>query len=220
MQGVTCGGGSFTRRSPPWEPHTLLRRRLAIESQRRPPFFSTSILCKHNIHPPRGRTRTPHPLNTAPAPVCRTSGGLCYGDRMLLRLAYGGAPRPPLPANAPPLARAYALVMSDRAKDGEQQTSGKLSSSRSFKWGGDTAELEALRLPTGVKAAERLMDPVSPPRAQWFEQEGPSSDPAEMRRRIDDDTQRRSSEWTRLWAVCAVIALAIVGADNMLPPGG
>ena len=62
---------------------------------------------------------------------------------MLLRLAYGVAPRPPLPANVPPLARAYTLVMVDRAQDGEHQASGELSSSsRSFNWGGDTAELE------------------------------------------------------------------------------
>ena len=62
---------------------------------------------------------------------------------MLLRLAYGVAPRPPLPANVPPLARAYTLVMVDRAQDGEHQALGELSSSsRSFNWGGDTAELE------------------------------------------------------------------------------
>ena len=65
---------------------------------------------------------------------------------MLLRLAFGAAPRPPLPANVlnvPPLARAYTLVMVDRAQDGEHQASGELSSSsRSFNWGGDTAELE------------------------------------------------------------------------------
>ena len=38
-------------------------------------------------------------------------------------------------------------------------------------------------------------------------------------RRIDDDTQRLSREWTRLWAVCVVITLAINGADSMLPRG-
>ena len=64
-------------------------------------------------------------------------------DQMLLRLAYGVAPRPPLPANVPPLARAYTLAMADRAQDGEHQALGELSSSsRSFNWGGDTAELE------------------------------------------------------------------------------
>ena len=107
-------------------------------------------------------------------------------DQMLLRLAFGAAPRPPLPANAPPLARAYTLVMVDRARaqDGEHQASVELSSSSlSFNWGGDTAELEALRLPTGVKAAERLVaDPLPLPRALWFEREGPVSDPVEMRR--------------------------------------
>ena len=63
---------------------------------------------------------------------------------MLLRLAYGAAPRPPLPANVPPLARAYTLVMADRAhEDGEHQALGELSSSsRSFNWDGDTVELE------------------------------------------------------------------------------
>ena len=109
--------------------------------------------------------------------------------------------------------------MSDRERDGEQRTSGKPSSNRNFNWGGDKVESEALRLPTGVKAAERLAAPVSPPRAKWFERQGPSSDPVEMRRRIDEDTQRLSSEWTRLWAVCVIIALTIVGADSMLPPG-
>ena len=196
---------------------------------------------------------------------------------MLLRLAFGAAPRPPLPANVPPLARAYTLVMVDRAQDGEHQALGELSSSSlSFNWGGDTAELEALRLPTGVKAAERLVaDPLPLPPALWFEREGPVSDPVEMRRhdgaplrqprgpasthspraslpaarmhnprslahdcarlcrrksavsrppshtsrRIDDDTQRLSREWTRLWAVCVVITLAINGADSMLPRG-
>ena len=104
-------------------------------------------------------------------------------DQMLLRLAFGAAPRPPLPANVPPLARAYTLVMVDRAQDGEHQASGELSSSsRSFHWGGDTTELEALRLPAGVKAAERLADPLPLPRALWFEREGPVSDPVEMRR--------------------------------------
>ena len=41
----------------------------------------------------------------------------------------------------------------------------------------------------------------------------------EMRKRIDEDTKRLSSAWNRLWAVCVVIALAIVGADSMPPPG-
>ena len=137
--------------------------------------------------------------------------------RVGLLLAHGGAPRPPLPASVPPIARACALIMSDGERDNEQQMSGKPLSN--FNWGGDKAESEALRLPTGVKAAERLTAPVSPPRALWFERQGPSSDPDEMRRRINEDTQRLSSEWTRLWAVCVVIALAIVGANSMQPPG-
>ena len=138
--------------------------------------------------------------------------------RVGLLLAYnGGAPRPLQVHNAPPLARACALVMSDRG-GGEVQASGDdPSNSRNFNWGGDKAESEALRLPTGVKAAERLTAPVEPPRAKWFERQGPSSDPVEMRRRIDEDTKKLSSEWTRLWAVCVVIALAIVAAD--LPSG-
>ena len=192
---------------------------------------------------------------------------------MLLRLAFGAAPRPPLPANVPPLARAYTLVMVDRAQDGEHQALGELSSSSlSFNWGGDTAELEALRLPTGVKAAERLVaDPLPLPPALWFEREGPVSDPVEMRRhdgaplrqprgpasthspraslpaarmhnprspaydcarlcrrkpppshsrRIEDDKQRLSHGWIRLWAVwCVVVTLAIMSADSMLPHG-
>ena len=64
-------------------------------------------------------------------------------DQMLLRLAFVAAARPPLPANVPPLARAYTLVMVDRAQDGEHQASVELSSSSlSFNWGGDTAEME------------------------------------------------------------------------------
>ena len=194
---------------------------------------------------------------------------------MLLRLAFGAAPRPPLPANVPPLARAYTLVMVDRAQDGEHQASGELSSSsRSFHWGGDTTELEALRrISLPLKVA--VTDPFPLPRALWFEgwlRERPVSDPVEMRRhdgaplrqprgpasthspraslpaarmhnprslahdcarlsaavslppshtsrRIDDDTQRLSREWTQLWAVCVIITLAINGADSMLPRG-
>ena len=43
--------------------------------------------------------------------------------------------------------------------------------------------------------------------------------PSHTSRRIDDDTQRLSREWTRLWAVCVVITLAINSADSMLPRG-
>ena len=106
-------------------------------------------------------------------------------DQMLLRLAFGAAPRPPLPANVPPLARAYTLVMVDRAQDGEHQASCELSSSsRSFHWGGDTTELEALRrISLPLKVA--VTDPFPLPRALWFEgwlRERPVSDPVEMRR--------------------------------------
>ena len=107
-------------------------------------------------------------------------------DQMLLRLAFGAAPRPPLPANVPPLARAYTLAMADRAQeDGEHQALGELlSSSGSFNWGGDTTELEALRrISLPLKVA--VTDPFPLPRALWFEgwlRERPVSDPVEMRR--------------------------------------
>ena len=105
---------------------------------------------------------------------------------MLLRLAFGAAPRPPLPANVPPLARAYTLVMVDRAQDGEHQASCELSSSsRSFNWGGDTTELEALRLPTFGGLPTGMTHPFPLRRALWFEgylRERPVSDPVEMRR--------------------------------------
>ena len=92
-------------------------------------------------------------------------------------LSFGPAPAQPFDASPPRAAIAEAEGLQLHLS----------SSSSSFNWGGDKAELEALRLPTGVEAAKRLTDPVSPPRAQWFEREGPSSDPVEMRRRIDDD---------------------------------
>ena len=199
-------------------------------------------------------------------------------DQMLLRLACGVAPRPPLPANVPPLARAYTLVMVDRVQDGELQASSELSSSsRSFNWGGDMTEMDPTfgHLPTFGGLPTGMAHPPPLRRALWFEgylRERPVSDPVEMRRhdgaplrqprgpasthspraslpaarmhnprslahdcarlsaavslppshtsrRIDDDTQRLSREWTRLWAVCVVITLAINGADSMLPRG-
>ena len=121
-------------------------------------------------------------------------------DQMLLRLAFGAAPRPPLPANVPPLARAYTLVMVDRVQDGELQASSELSSSsRSLNWGGDTAELEArratrqrvlhdgagARLPTFGGLPTGMAHPFPLRRALWFEgylRERPVSDPVEMRR--------------------------------------
>ena len=90
---------------------------------------------------------------------------------MLLRLAFGAAPRPPLPANVPPLARAYTLVMVDRAQDGEHQALGELSSSSlSFNWGGDTAELEE-RLGAQLEAwktASTLFSLLAPSRPNAF----------------------------------------------------
>ena len=39
-------------------------------------------------------------------------------------------------------------------------------------------------------------------------------------RRIDEDMQRPSREWIKLWAVwCVVVTLAIMMADSMLPHG-
>ena len=74
-----------------------------------------------------------------------------------------------------------------------------------FNWGGGQNE-EALRLPTGVGAAERLSVPVARPRSLWFEREG---------RDVKGDIEMLSREWTRLWAVVVVIALAVVAADSL-----
>ena len=44
--------------------------------------------------------------------------------------------------------------------------------------------------------------------------------PPSHSRRIQDDKQRLSHGWIRLWAVwCVVVTLAIVSADSMLPHG-
>ena len=197
-------------------------------------------------------------------------------DQMLLRLAFVAAARPPLPANVPPLARAYTLVMVDRVQDGAYQASSELSSSsRSFNWGGDTTKTE---LPTFGGLPTEMTHPFPLRRALWFEgwlRERPVSDPVEMRRhdgtplrqprgpasthspraslpaatmhnprmkprslaydcarlcrrkpppshsrRIEDDKQRLSHGWIRLWAVwCVVVTLAIMSADSMLPHG-
>ena len=70
-----------------------------------------------------------------------------------------------------------------------------------FSWGGEGAAQEALRLPTGVKAAENLVPAaVQRPRGLWFEKEG---------RDIKGDIELLSREWTRLWAVVVVIALLV-----------
>ena len=69
-----------------------------------------------------------------------------------------------------------------------------------FAWGGGSDEQKALRLPTGVRAAERLTPaPVERPRGLWFEVDG---------RDIKGDIEVLSREWTRLWAVCVVVALS------------
>lgn len=99
------------------------------------------------------------------------------------------------------------------ASDGAEET----GEQRKFNWGGDGAESEALRLPTGVKAAERLSVPVARPPARWFERQGPSSDEEENRRRVAGDIELLSQGWTRLWAVCVVVTLAVVVADAPPP---
>ena len=121
-------------------------------------------------------------------PARRTAHLAGRRDQMLLRLAFGAAPRPPLPANVPPLARAYTLVMVDRAQDGEHQALGELSSSSlSFNWGGDTAEMDPTfgHLPTFGGLPTGMAHPFPLRRALWFEgylRERPVSDPVEMRR--------------------------------------
>ena len=214
--------------------------------------------------------------DTFRSPCTDTDHWLDAADQMLLRLAFGAAPRPHLPANVPPLARAYTLVMVDRVQDGAYQASSELSSSsRSFNWGGDTTKTE---VPTFGGLPTEMTHPFPLRRALWFEgwlRERPVSDPVEMRRhdgtplrqprgpasthspraslpaatmhnprmkprslaydcarlcrrklppshsrRIEDDKQRLSHGWIRLWAVwCVVVTLAIVSADSMLPHG-
>ena len=214
--------------------------------------------------------------DTFRSPCTDTDHWLDAADQMLLRLAFVAAARPPLPANVPPLARAYTLVMVDRVQDGAYQASSELSSSsRSFNWGGDTTKTE---LPTFGGLPTEMTHPFPLRRALWFEgwlRERPVSDPVEMRRhdgtplrqprgpasthspraslpaatmhnprmkprslaydcarlcrrkpppshsrRIEDDKQRLSHGWIRLWAVwCVVVTLAIMSADSMLPHG-
>lgn len=71
-------------------------------------------------------------------------------------------------------------------------------STSTFDWGGDSKADDALRLPTGVKAAERLSVPVQRPRGLWFEVEG---------RDIKGDTEFLSRTWTIGWGVFVVVAL-------------
>ena len=70
------------------------------------------------------------------------------------------------------------------------------SEGEAFDWGGDSDDDAALRLPSGVKAAERLSVPTSRPRALWFEVEG---------RDIAGDTAFLSRNWTRGWAIFVVV---------------
>ena len=82
-----------------------------------------------------------------------------------------------------------------------------LKANSTFSWGGVSEEQEALRLPTGLRAAERLTPvPVERPRGLWFEVEG---------RDIKGDAEVLSREWTRLWAVVVVIAV-LVNACSLL----
>ena len=76
-----------------------------------------------------------------------------------------------------------------------------------FDWGGDESD-KALRLPTGVRSAERLAArvPVERPRGRWFEREG---------RDIAGDIELLSREWTRLWAVIVAVTVLVLAADNL-----
>ena len=81
------------------------------------------------------------------------------------------------------------------------------SSNKTFVWSGDSDEQQALRLPKGIKAAERLMPaPVQQPRALWFEVDG---------RDIKGDIEVLSREWTRLWAVAVLIAVLLNGWSGL-----
>ena len=72
-----------------------------------------------------------------------------------------------------------------------------------FDWGGNaTGTALALRLPGGVKAAERLSTPVARPRGLWFEREGM-------------DVEALSRGWTRLWAVVVFVTVVVLIADAL-----
>ena len=75
-----------------------------------------------------------------------------------------------------------------------------------FSWGGSAEEQEVLRLPTGVKAAERLSPSVTRPRGLWFEVEG---------RDIKGDVEMLSRTWDRLWAVVIVITVLVNGWSGL-----
>ena len=106
----------------------------------------------------------------------------------------------------------YANSMYDRPLEplvATTNSSGEasLEANRTFRWAGDSEADEALRLPTGVKAAERLMPaPVQRPRGLWFEVEG---------RDIKGDFEWLSQEWTKVWAVVVIIAIAVNGWSGL-----
>ena len=80
-----------------------------------------------------------------------------------------------------------------------------------FQWGGVTEEQEALRLPSGLRAAERLAPmPVERPRGLWFEVDG---------RGVKGDVNALSRQWSRLWAL-AVVIVVLVNISSILPDMG
>ena len=87
--------------------------------------------------------------------------------------------------------------------DASEITASTRNTNTSFSWGGSSNEQEALRLATGIKAAERLAPPsVSRPRGLWFEVEG-------------RDAAMLSRDWTRLWAVVVVVTVLANGWSGL-----
>lgn len=82
------------------------------------------------------------------------------------------------------------------------------TSKSTFAWGASD-DAESLRLPQGVKAAERLSVPVSRPRRLWFEIEG---------RGISGDMKALSDTWTAGWALGALLVLAAVAQLDGFAP--
>lgn len=93
---------------------------------------------------------------------------------------------------------------SDPSLQPKGQVKGSVAPERTastFDWSGDGEDEEALRLPKGVKAAERLAGQSSPPlSALWFEIEG---------RDIAGDTEFLSRMWTVGWAAFVVLAVTV-----------
>jgi len=79
-----------------------------------------------------------------------------------------------------------------------------------FDWGGGEDD-PALRLPTGIKAAERLSAPTSPPRRLWFEVAG---------RDVAGDMEALSSAWTRASLLAAAFVLLLALVQGGLPTPG